>query len=278
MTSIAPSVGRKLYFHPGYDMSFVVLDPNVPLDATILFTWPADPTLPSISLLNVMVVDHVGNFHFKAKVPLVQDGQTAPENSVYAYWMPYQVGQAAKTEVIAAQLAASQQQASQVAPTAEQVAEVAAAANIPAPVVAQTGESSASSTSSDGQAQQVSNSQASDVPETPVHDGGSHVPNVGPEGYSLDFGGALSALREGKAVTRAAWNANSNAVPDAAFVYLVPANSYPAQTPIAQKTWGTGVMVPYHAYLAMRKPDNTVVVFTPDMDSILAQDWKALDI
>lgn len=90
------------------------------------------------------------------------------------------------------------------------------------------------------------------------------------ETYSTDFGGALSALRNGKRVTRASW-ANPNV-----FVYFVPAAAYPAQTGVAKVHFGEGAQVPYLAYLALKRAVNDVVVFIPGMDSLLADDWQVL--
>ncbi|MBF5006826.1 hypothetical protein ISG32_21500 [Diaphorobacter sp. NR2-3-3-1] len=43
-------------------------------------------------------MDANGNAHSRTSVPLVQDGDSCPANGYYCEWMPYQKGQAAKTE------------------------------------------------------------------------------------------------------------------------------------------------------------------------------------
>ncbi|MCA8018092.1 DUF2829 domain-containing protein [Burkholderia metallica] len=91
------------------------------------------------------------------------------------------------------------------------------------------------------------------------------------EGQVLTFGDALVMLRAGKKVTRAPWKAGG------VFVYYVPAAAYPAQTGIAKHYFGENALVPYHAYLAIKRADETVCVFVPGMDSILADDWIVLE-
>jgi hypothetical protein len=57
------------------------------------------------SIVNLSVIDAEGN-QFGAKgVPLVQDGEKPPAMA-YCEWMPYQKGQAAKTEALEASLGA----------------------------------------------------------------------------------------------------------------------------------------------------------------------------
>ena len=61
------------------------------------------------------------------------------------------------------------------------------------------------------------------------------------------------------------------------FVYLVPAASYKAQTGIAKKVFGEDALVPYMAYLAIKRADGQVCVFSPGVDSILAEDWEIVN-
>ena len=85
------------------------------------------------------------------------------------------------------------------------------------------------------------------------------------------FSAALSWLKQGRRVTRAPWKAAG------VFVYHVPAAAYPAQTGIAKQHFGENALVPYHAYLAVKRADDTVCVFVPGMDSILADDWVIVE-
>lgn len=87
----------------------------------------------------------------------------------------------------------------------------------------------------------------------------------------LTFGLAIEALKLGKRVARAGWNGKGM------FVYLVPANSYPAQTGAAKAHFGDGAMVPYNAYMAIKNVDETVSTWVPSVNDCLAEDWAIVD-
>ena len=84
MPRIPPTVGRKVWYRPD--------GPEGPiLDATVCFVH-------SDSCVNLGVRDHNGvDLGGKTSVTLVQEGETPPAWP-YCEWMPYQKGQAAKTE------------------------------------------------------------------------------------------------------------------------------------------------------------------------------------
>lgn len=81
----------------------------------------------------------------------------------------------------------------------------------------------------------------------------------------INFSQALAHLKAGLAVARAGWNGKDM------FVYLVPANEYPAVTDIAKKQFGD--TVPYGAYLAMKTAQDNVVPWLASQTDILAEDW-----
>lgn len=86
-----------------------------------------------------------------------------------------------------------------------------------------------------------------------------------------DFGNALKALRVGHKITRSGWNGKGM------FIYLVPANSYPAQTDVARAEFGKfGNMVPYREYLAMKTVNNEIVPWVASQTDILANDWMVV--
>lgn len=95
---------------------------------------------------------------------------------------------------------------------------------------------------------------------------------------NLDFGAAIKNLKQGHKVARAGWNGKGM------FLYLVPANAYPAQTEIAKKYWGDqegvarndgGVpLVPYGAYIAMKTAQENVVPWLASQTDVLADDWE----
>lgn len=90
------------------------------------------------------------------------------------------------------------------------------------------------------------------------------------ETTGLTFGLAMEAMKKGARIARAGWNGKGM------FVYLVPANSYPAQTGAAKAHFGDGGMVPYNAYMALKGADNTVNTWAPSGSDALAEDWAVL--
>lgn len=85
----------------------------------------------------------------------------------------------------------------------------------------------------------------------------------------MDFGEALSILKEGSSVSREGWNGKGM------YLYLVPANTYAAQTEIAKKNFGDSV--PYEAYIALKTVQNTVVPWLASQSDLLASDWQRVD-
>ncbi len=97
----------------------------------------------------------------------------------------------------------------------------------------------------------------------------------------MDFGEAIRLLKAGEKVARHGWNGKGM------FLYLVPANSYPAQTEVAKQYWATkegvkthesGVpLVPYGAYIAMKTAQENVVPWLASQTDVLAEDWAITD-
>lgn len=86
----------------------------------------------------------------------------------------------------------------------------------------------------------------------------------------LTFGLAVEALKKGAKVARTGWNGKG------LFVYLVPENSYPAQTGVAKAFFGEGALVPYSAYLALKGADGVVNTWAPSCGDALADDWQVV--
>lgn len=55
-------------------------------------------------MVNLAAFGQNGASHSKTSVTLLQDDDAKPEHGHYCEWMPYQTGQAAKTEKLQAQL------------------------------------------------------------------------------------------------------------------------------------------------------------------------------
>lgn len=92
---IPPTVGRNVYFQPSSDQLRGVFTQNdfmkpvkdrQPLFANILY-------VRNDRLVDINIQDHSGRLHFQANVQMVQAGDPVPDGN-YAYWMPWQVGQA----------------------------------------------------------------------------------------------------------------------------------------------------------------------------------------
>lgn len=83
----------------------------------------------------------------------------------------------------------------------------------------------------------------------------------------LPFGHAVEALKLGHKVARTGWNGKGM------FVYLVPANRYPAATDAAKSHFGADGMVPYNAYMALVGADGRVSTWAPSGSDALAEDW-----
>ncbi|TRO18442.1 hypothetical protein EQ826_01775 [Ectopseudomonas mendocina] len=102
MTHIAPTVGRVLHFVPTADYmagrKLAFGNPAQPLAAVIAYVH-------SDTMVNLTVWDQNGEQFSVCSVPLVQEGGDVIVGSFYAQWMPYQKGQAAKTESLESQLA-----------------------------------------------------------------------------------------------------------------------------------------------------------------------------
>lgn len=81
---IKPTIGRVILFHPNKKSEMV-------FPALVCFVH-------NDALINVGGFDNNGNSFGATSVPLLQDGDEAPDFGAYATWMPYQLGQAKKTE------------------------------------------------------------------------------------------------------------------------------------------------------------------------------------
>ena len=82
----------------------------------------------------------------------------------------------------------------------------------------------------------------------------------------MSFGMAVEAAKRGCKVSRNGWNGAGM------FAYIVPANSYPAQTEMIKGAF-EGDMVPYREYWALKTAQNDVSTWAPSGSDSLANDW-----
>lgn len=88
---------------------------------------------------------------------------------------------------------------------------------------------------------------------------------------TMNFGEAMEALKEGKAIARKGWHK------EGMFVYSVPAAAYPAQTGVAKEYFGENAKVPYSQYLAICI-DGEVSVWSITQSDVLEEDWYVVDL
>ena len=89
---IKPTIGRVVWFYPAGTHSDS--QPNAALVAYV----------HSDTMINVGGFDHNGMPFSTTSVPLLQDDAPIPAVGCWATWMPYQKGQAAKTEALERQI------------------------------------------------------------------------------------------------------------------------------------------------------------------------------
>lgn len=89
---IKPTVGRVVHYIPSIDDP-IAKQFDQPLAAIIATVWDD-------RLVNLTVFDANGVSQGKQAVTLLQDDDPAPKSGSYAIWMPFQKGQAQKTEEI----------------------------------------------------------------------------------------------------------------------------------------------------------------------------------
>lgn len=95
---IKPTPGRVVWFHGPRD-GRMALNGSEPCAALICYVWSDD-------MVNLVVFDHNGVPHSRTSV---QTKEVLGANAAAWWeWMPYQKGQAAKTEELEEQLARSQ--------------------------------------------------------------------------------------------------------------------------------------------------------------------------
>lgn len=100
---IKPTVGRVVWYYPQADNT----PPGLarPADGQPLAAIIA--SVHSDEVVNLTVLDALGNPHSCCLVALLQDGHEAPVIGGYATWMPYQLEQAKRQSVVTSERAAA---------------------------------------------------------------------------------------------------------------------------------------------------------------------------
>lgn len=90
---IKPSVGRVVWYYPAAGDPCFSASYKAPYAAHIAYVW-------SDTCVNLMVISPEGQPLQKTSVELVHDDSVLPPNQSYCAWMPFQKGQAQKTEAL----------------------------------------------------------------------------------------------------------------------------------------------------------------------------------
>lgn len=90
---IKPTIGRVVWFTPLLNENIMAKRSDQPFAAIVTHVW-------SDWSVNLTVFDHDGVPWPHTSVTLVQEGEPKPDGGRYCEWMPYQRGQAAKTEAL----------------------------------------------------------------------------------------------------------------------------------------------------------------------------------
>lgn len=93
---IEPTVGRVVLYTPPVE-DLILQNYKAPFAAIVTYVWGA-------RMVNLTVFYPDGRVEAPSSVKLLQDGDEVPGYGRYAEWMPYQKGQAAKTEKLQAEL------------------------------------------------------------------------------------------------------------------------------------------------------------------------------
>lgn len=96
MTTIVPTVGRKVWFRPAFS-----LEEEQPLDATICYIIPGTGQGGEDFLINIAYHDANGNPAAAQRIPLFQGAEhEKPWGDNFCEWMPYQTAQARKESTV----------------------------------------------------------------------------------------------------------------------------------------------------------------------------------
>ncbi len=89
----------------------------------------------------------------------------------------------------------------------------------------------------------------------------------------ISFSEALIALKNKRKVARLSWNGKGM------YIYLVPANKYPAQRNINETVVNTFTdnMVPYTAYIAMKTVRDEITPWSPAQSDVIEEDWVIVE-
>lgn len=83
----------------------------------------------------------------------------------------------------------------------------------------------------------------------------------------MDFGKALTALKDGKRVAREGWNGKGM------FLFLVAGSNFVVNREPLLSIMGEGTMVTYRPHIDMKDAEGKVVPWLASQTDMLAEDW-----
>lgn len=88
----------------------------------------------------------------------------------------------------------------------------------------------------------------------------------------MDFGKALTAIKQGKRVAREGWNGKGM------FLFLVPGSQFKVNREPLLSIMGEGIVVDYHAHIDMKTAQGYVVPWLASQADLLSDDWEIVAI
>ncbi len=86
----------------------------------------------------------------------------------------------------------------------------------------------------------------------------------------LNFGDALSLLKQGAKVARLGWNGKGM------FLFLVPGSTFQVNRPPLLGIYPEGTTVNYCPHIDMKTADDKVVPWLASQTDVLAEDWVVI--
>lgn len=86
----------------------------------------------------------------------------------------------------------------------------------------------------------------------------------------MNFSEALSAIKNGKKVSRSGWNGK------AMFVFLVNGSKFLVNRPPLLGIYPEGTEITYQSHIDMRTADGSIVPWLASQSDLLADDWAVV--
>lgn len=87
----------------------------------------------------------------------------------------------------------------------------------------------------------------------------------------MNFGDALSVLKENKKVSRDGWNGKGM------FLFLVNGSTFKVNRPPLLGIYEDGTEINYHAHIDMKTANGDIVPWVCSQSDMLAEDWCVVD-